>query len=87
MTPAQSRMWESIRIPPVKWREPTYGNAGGGFWVVAIFGATVIWFNDIEEGFNCSRYSSFRRIDGYACEQDELEYAVQRVLNQLCKSY
>ena len=42
-----------------------------------IFGQTVIWYNDIEEGFNRSRYSTYGAIDDYWCNQDELEIAVQ----------
>ena len=27
----------------------------GGFWVVAIVGRNVIWYNDVEEGFDLLR--------------------------------
>ncbi|WP_457321144.1 hypothetical protein [Roseateles sp. P5_E11] len=56
---------------------------GGGFWAVAVIGGMVVWFNDIEDGFNRSRYTSFGKIDEYLCNQDELEIAIQQVCNML----
>ncbi|WP_457393444.1 hypothetical protein [Roseateles sp. P5_E1] len=79
----QARLWEAIRIQPAKWSEPTYGREGGGFWAVAVIGGMVVWFNDIEDGFNRSRYTSFGKIDEYLCNQDELEMAIQQVCNML----
>ena len=81
MNPQQARLWEAIRIVPHKWEEKSYGKLGNGFWIVAIIGATVIWYNDIEDGFNRSRYTSFGTMDEYWCNQDELEMALQYVLN------
>ena len=81
MNPPQARLWEAVRVSPHKWKEKSYGKLGDGFWVVAIVGATVIWYNDIEEGFNRSRYTSFGTIDEYWCNQDELELTLQYVLN------
>jgi hypothetical protein len=66
--------WERIRIKPVKWSLPPWGDLGGGFWVVAIIGQQVVWFNDIEDGFNCSRYDSFGTISEYWCNQSELQH-------------
>lgn len=83
MSPAQLRLWEVIRIEPVKWRQRPYGDQGAGFWVVAIIGSTVLWFNDIEDGFNRSRYSAYGLIDDYWCNQDELELAVQYLGNAI----
>jgi hypothetical protein len=83
MTAAQLRVWEAIRIDPEKWCQHPYGDAGGGFWVVAIVGRTVIWYNDIEDGFNRSRYSAYATIDDYWCNQDELEVTVQYLMNAL----
>ncbi len=71
--------WELIRIEPQKWHEPEFGNEGNGFWVVAICGRKVIWYNDIEEGFNISNYNKFGEIEGYYCNQDEISWAVIRL--------
>ena len=59
--------WNLIKIPPQKWQEDEYGYEGGGFWVVAIFGNSVIYYNDIEEGFNVSPYINYGHISEYRC--------------------
>lgn len=73
----QRRLWEQIRITPEKWIQHPWGDLGGGFWVVATTDQTVIWYNDIEEGFNVSPYTVHGTIDEYRCNQDELEIALQ----------
>jgi hypothetical protein len=80
MSPQISRPWEAIKIPPEKWTEETYGAAGGGFWVVAVIGTRAIWYNDIEDGFDCSSYIVAGKLSEYFCNQYELEMAVQKVL-------
>jgi hypothetical protein len=83
MSPSQLRLWEAIRIDPEKWQQRPYGDPGGGFWAVAIVGRTVIWYNDIEDGFNRSRYFTYGTISDYWCNQDELELTVQYLMNAL----
>ena len=83
MSLQQARLWEAIRIPPQKWAEKSYGELGGGFWAVAVVGTTVVWYNDIEDGFNRSRYTTFGTIEGYWCNQDELELTLQFILNAI----
>jgi hypothetical protein len=75
--------WNLIKIKPIKWQEPEYGNGLDGFWVVAIFGNNVIFYNDIEDGFNISQYKNFGQISEYACEQDELDWVVLRLFNRI----
>lgn len=75
------RFWETIKIDPEKWQEKEYGTESGGFWVVAIFGKKVIWYNDIEEGFNISQYVTYGEIDEYWCNQDEMDWTVTRLFN------
>ncbi|PJZ57466.1 hypothetical protein [Leptospira barantonii] len=74
-----SRFWNLIQICPTKWQEQSYGEVGGGFWAVGIIGEYVIWFNDIEDGFNISRYREYGRIHEYWCNQDELHVSVERL--------
>ena len=81
MTPAQRRLWEAIRIEPAKWTQHPYGDMGGGFWAVGVLGRQVVWFNDIEDGFNCSEYTAYGAIGAYWCNQDQLEWTVQHLLN------
>jgi hypothetical protein len=75
--------WKLIKILPEKWQEPQYGKEGGGFWVVAICGYNVIWYNDIEDGFNISRYNKYGTISEYQCCQVLLDDAVIGLLGQL----
>jgi len=44
---------------------------------------TVNWYNDIEEGFNRSGYSTYGTIDDYWCNQDELELTAQYLMNAI----
>ena len=60
-----------------------YGDDGGGFWVVGLIGKKVIWFNDIEEGFNISNYSIHGQIDDYNCNQDKLDWVIQRLYHSI----
>ncbi len=83
MSIEQRRLWEVVRVLPQKWTLSPWGDQGGGFWVVGLIGNTVLWYNDIEDGFNRSRYSTYGKIDEYWCNQDELEWAVQFILNQI----
>lgn len=83
MSLPQRRLWDVIKVDPEKWRQNPWGNEGGGFWVVAVFGKTVIWYNDIEEGFNRSVYESYGTISEYWCNQDELEWTIQHVLDEI----
>ena len=67
MRGALLRFWELIQIFPEKWAQEFYGKEGGGFWVVAIIGRKIIWYNDIEGGFNISAYQRYGEFDDYWC--------------------
>jgi hypothetical protein len=83
MNRAQVRLWQAICVTPEKWQQHPYGEPGGGFWVVALIGRTVIWYNDLEEGFNRSRYVSYGMIEDYWRNDDELELTVQYLMDAL----
>lgn len=83
MTPPQLRLWRAICIPFAKWRQHPWGDQGGGFWVVGLIGRTAIWYNDIEDGFNRSRFAEYGTIEDYWCNQDELETTLGYLLNTL----
>lgn len=83
MSIAQAKLWEVIKIDPKKWQEKTYGELGGGFWAVALIGNLVIYYNDIEDGFNISPYFDYGLIANYQCNQDELEWSVQYILDMI----
>ena len=83
MNSIERRFWDAIAIYPEKWQQSPYGKPGDGFWVVAIIGKTVVWYNDIEDGFNRSTYSEFGVIpdNEYWCNQDQLEWQVKQLMN------
>ncbi len=83
MSASQLGLWGAIRIDPERWSQRPYGDPGGGFWAVAVIGRTVIWYNDIEEGFNRSTYASYGEIAEYWCNQDELELTVEYLMNSI----
>ena len=81
MNPQLARLWEVIRISPQKWNQKSFGKSQDSYWVVGLIGTRAIWYNDIEDGFNVSRFTEFGMLDEYWCNQDELEWAIQAVLN------
>jgi hypothetical protein len=83
MSPILRRLWDLIRIRPTKWRLSPWGDMGGGFWIVAILGERVIWFNDIEDGFNLSKYSELGVIAEYWCNQDELNHSMSALMRTI----
>jgi hypothetical protein len=85
MNPLERRFWDAISIPPERWQLNPYGNFGGGFWVVGLIGRVVLWYNDIEGGFNRSRYSTYGTIPEheYWCNQDRLEVQVRQMMEEV----
>ena len=75
--------WQLIKIEPEKWQEVEYGNEGGGFWVVAICGRNIIWYNDIENGFNISTYSNYGKIDEYICNKDQINWTIMELFSKI----
>ena len=73
------KAWASMRIEPTKWQCSPWGDDGGGFWVVAIRDGMVTWYNDIEEGFNESRFVKEGIISEYGCNQDDFSQYLQRL--------
>ena len=83
LEPAVGAFWRLARIRPVKWHLSPWGDLGGGFWVVALIGQTCLWYNDIEDGFNVSRFEVPGRIADYWCNQAELQHCVAGFLERL----
>lgn len=71
------QFWQSIKIDPEKWNEETHGQPGEGFWIVAICGSRVIYYNDIEEGFNISEFRVAGSIAEYFANQDSLHWTIE----------
>lgn len=81
--PPIKRFWARVKIRPQKWNLSPWGDEGGGFWVVALIGQECIFYNDIEDGFNISRFSAFGCIDDYWCNQSELALCI----NSFCRAF
>ena len=75
-------LFARIAREPAKWQLHPWGDLGGGFWVVAVLGNRVVWFNDIEDGFNISTFTEEGVIpsDEYRCNQDELHWALNTLV-------
>ncbi|MGR3376457.1 hypothetical protein [Salipiger abyssi] len=88
MTPPERHFWETIRIEQEKWQCSPWGDRGQGFWAVAVMGKMVVWYNDIEDGFNCSAYQLFGEFKDYWCNQDGLDDVVKVLKGNLdhCRS-
>ena len=65
--------WMAMRVEPEKWQCSPWGDDGGGFWVVAERDGKVVWYNDIEDGFNVSRFTTRGIIADYGCDQTSFE--------------
>jgi len=75
LTEEEKSFWHFIRIEPRKWIYPDYGTEMVEFFVIAIFGDRVIYYDDIEEGFNISEYKEYGKlISGGANQNDFHEY-------------
>jgi hypothetical protein len=74
-------LFERAAFPPAKWRLSPWGDQGGGFWAVAAYQGRVLWYNDIEEGFNVSRFEQWGEIppNEYWCDQDSLRDALPKL--------
>ena len=79
------KFWEYIKIEPEKWKEKQKGHEGNGFWIVAIMGKAVIYYNDIEEGYNLSPFTTFGEIDEYYCNQAELYQIIESLYKEITR--
>lgn len=75
-TPETRAQYRMGAIPKQKWVLSPWGDAGSGFWAIAVFGSSVLWYNDIEDGFNTSTYIKDGVIKHYWCNQDTLHEAL-----------
>src|SRR5262245_10455051 len=73
-----------IAIAAVRWRQSPWGDSSGGFWAVATYEGQVLWYNDIEDGFNVSRFITAGEIprDQYWCNEDHLCVALSGLMRR-----
>jgi hypothetical protein len=50
----QRAYFQTVAFEPTKWSQAPYGDEGGGFWAIAADDNRVLWYNDIDDGFNVS---------------------------------
>jgi hypothetical protein len=71
--------WAHIRIEPEKWQCSPRGDAGGGFWALAVEGDRVTWFNDVENRFVRSRFAERGVIAAYVPGIGSFDAIVERL--------
>ncbi|MBV9772525.1 MAG: hypothetical protein JO040_01160 [Gemmatimonadetes bacterium] len=83
-SPERQALFRRAAIPLEKWRLSPHGDRGGGFWAVAVHEKNVLWYNDIEHGFNVSCFVRWGEIpeDEYWCNQDRLARALPRLTEE-----
>ena len=77
--------FETVAFEPTRWLQSPYGDDSGGFWANAADQDRVLWYNDIEEGFNVSRFTTWGTIpsDEYWCNEDPMAWALARLRTEL----
>jgi hypothetical protein len=80
-TATQRTFFDRVSVKRVKWRLTPWGDLIGGFWIVAIHEDRVLWFNEIEDGFNVSKFAREGEIpsEEYWCNQDSLATACEKL--------
>lgn len=75
----QRAYFARVSFAPQKWSHAPEGELGGGFWALAMDADRVLWYNDIEDGFNVSRFVRRGEIprDEYAANQSPLRWGVR----------
>ena len=81
-SPTERAAFMAHAIESAKWTQSPWGDAGGGFWAIAQRKKAVLWYNDIEEGFQVSAFDSPGAIpeNQYWCSQDDLAIAIRRLV-------
>ncbi len=80
MSAKDRALWERVKMEPAKWALPPLGDLGGGFWTVSVLGEYALWYNDIEDGFNVSRFRKNGTLDEYICNQDDVSTALHNLV-------
>ncbi len=75
--------WNQIKISPEIWKCDDV--IEDNFWVVALCENYLIWYNDIEEGFNISKFKIKGEIVEYNASKNELNLAIETFKNIINK--
>ena|SRR6266545_2368443 len=78
----QRAFFPVVAFQPIRWRQSPWGGQSGGFWAVAAHEDRVLWYNEIEQGFNVSRFTTWGTIpdNEYWCNQDPLQWALPQLM-------
>lgn len=77
----QLKFWNKIKIEPEIWS--CNDVIEENFWIVAKTNKHIIWYNDIEEGFNISKYKIEGIIISYNNSKQELHLALKQLIKLL----
>lgn len=83
MTFKQKRIWDAITIHPEAWLYRHPNGHDSHVWVVALIGRSVISYNEWDGGFDRSQFFRYGEIAQFGWGNDDLDVAVQHVLNEL----
>lgn len=79
MDPQQASLWQMIRLPHAEiWQQRPWADEGCGFWVVATFGKSCIYFNDLSQSFASSLFDRW----GNICKFDPRPQSLQQLLEE-----
>jgi hypothetical protein len=78
--------WNLIKTAPEKWDQESYRDEEVKFWVVGLAGKTAIYYQDIEEGFNISGFTTYGHLDETGYEQDELQWTMKKLFTRKAPS-
>ncbi|WP_334125706.1 hypothetical protein [Empedobacter brevis] len=73
--------WNKIKLSPEFWKCSDIIEEN--FWVIAQYQHYIIWYNDIEEGFNLSRFKTNGQILEYAASNNELSFTIKELKNRI----
>ena len=77
MNNEELKLWNSIKINPEVWKCNDVIEAN--FWVVAKNNNSIIWYNDIEEGYIFSAFKLKGEILSYKASKQGLDIIIQKL--------
>jgi len=78
LDPETEKYWNHYKISPEIWK--CMDVIEDNFWVIAKTPSHVIWYNDIAEGFNISRYKKAGEILEYNISTKDLTFIIQQLI-------
>lgn len=79
LTAQEKSFWHFIRIEPRKWIHTGYEDEKVEFFVVAVFGKRVIYYDDFEGGFSISEFEEYGKLIGGSSNQNDFHEYISNV--------